>query len=190
VAFNADGTMSKRLHAGKAAHSGVLAAELAASGYTGPTQIYEFEEAACSSLLRHVGSGAAHPCAGALITSTTRHQAILCCGSTHAYVTRRSSSAAGSHAVGCVASGAVGTSKVVDVQCGFDYSPTRRSMPDDLRYIVAAALLDGQALPPQFSDDRIRNREVVELARRLELVKDPDLDTLSRAFRRLGRRAA
>ncbi|MDB5928226.1 MAG: prpD4, partial [Betaproteobacteria bacterium] len=31
-AFNADGAMSKRLHAGKAAHSGVLAAELAASG--------------------------------------------------------------------------------------------------------------------------------------------------------------
>ncbi|MBI2227069.1 MAG: MmgE/PrpD family protein, partial [Betaproteobacteria bacterium] len=31
-AFNADGTMSKRLHAGKAAHSGVLAAELAQLG--------------------------------------------------------------------------------------------------------------------------------------------------------------
>lgn len=41
-AFNADGTMSKRLHAGKAAHSGVLAAELAALGFTGPTQIYEY----------------------------------------------------------------------------------------------------------------------------------------------------
>jgi 2-methylcitrate dehydratase PrpD len=33
-AFNADGTMSKRLHAGKAAHSGVLAAELAQIGFT------------------------------------------------------------------------------------------------------------------------------------------------------------
>src|SRR5215207_7271943 len=43
-AFNADGAMSKRLHAGKAAHSGVLAAELAALGFTGPTQIYEFED--------------------------------------------------------------------------------------------------------------------------------------------------
>src|SRR3979409_599106 len=43
-AFNADGTMSKRLHAGKAAHSGVLAAELAQLGFTGPTQIYEFDD--------------------------------------------------------------------------------------------------------------------------------------------------
>ncbi|MGH8641656.1 MAG: MmgE/PrpD family protein, partial [Burkholderiales bacterium] len=36
-AFNADGAMSKRFHAGRAAHSGVLAAELAALGFTGPT---------------------------------------------------------------------------------------------------------------------------------------------------------
>jgi 2-methylcitrate dehydratase PrpD len=43
-AFNADGTMSKRLHAGKAAHSGVLAAELAAAGFSGPTQIYETQD--------------------------------------------------------------------------------------------------------------------------------------------------
>src|SRR5678815_4649346 len=43
-AFNADGAMSKRLHAGKAAHSGVLAAELAQIGFTGPTQIYEAED--------------------------------------------------------------------------------------------------------------------------------------------------
>ena len=36
--------MSKRFHAGKAAHSGVLAAELASMGFTGPTQIYEFHD--------------------------------------------------------------------------------------------------------------------------------------------------
>lgn len=40
-AFNADGTMSKRLYAGKAAHSGVLTAKLAASGFSGPTLVYE-----------------------------------------------------------------------------------------------------------------------------------------------------
>src|SRR5688572_21883436 len=41
-AFNADGAMSKRFHAGRAAYSGVLAAELAQMGFTGPTRIYEF----------------------------------------------------------------------------------------------------------------------------------------------------
>lgn len=49
--FLEEGAMSKHLHAGRAAESGVLAAELAARGFTGPTQILEgrkgFFVAAC-----------------------------------------------------------------------------------------------------------------------------------------------
>jgi 2-methylcitrate dehydratase PrpD len=39
--FLADGAMTKHLHAGRAANAGVLAAELAALGFTGPTEILE-----------------------------------------------------------------------------------------------------------------------------------------------------
>ncbi|HTR79123.1 MAG TPA: MmgE/PrpD family protein [Gemmatimonadaceae bacterium] len=39
--FNADGAMSKPLHAGKAAFNGVLAADLAARGFSGATRILE-----------------------------------------------------------------------------------------------------------------------------------------------------
>jgi 2-methylcitrate dehydratase PrpD len=39
--FNADGAMSKHLHPGKAAMNGVLAADLAAAGFTGATRILE-----------------------------------------------------------------------------------------------------------------------------------------------------
>ena len=39
--FIQDGTMSKHLHAGRAAANGVLAAELAACGFSGPRQIFE-----------------------------------------------------------------------------------------------------------------------------------------------------
>lgn len=181
-AFNADGAMSKRLHAGKAAHSGVLAAELAASGYTGPTQIYEFEDGGMLKAYSDMSDPA--PLTRALgrvyQLDDTAIKPYSCCGSTHAYVDaalqlRRKLGAPwdASRPV------RVGTSKVVDVQCGFDYSPTTAlNAQMSLRYIVAAALLDGQALPPQFSDDRIRSREVVELAGRLGLVKDPDLDQL------------
>jgi 2-methylcitrate dehydratase PrpD len=49
--FLEEGAMSKHLHAGRAAESGVLAAELAARGFTGPAQILEgrkgFFVAAC-----------------------------------------------------------------------------------------------------------------------------------------------
>jgi 2-methylcitrate dehydratase PrpD len=39
--FNADGAMSKHLHAGKAAFNGVLSADLARQGFTGATRILE-----------------------------------------------------------------------------------------------------------------------------------------------------
>src|SRR6202012_2863656 len=41
--FNADGAMSKHLHPGKAAFNGVLAADLAAEGFTGASRILEGE---------------------------------------------------------------------------------------------------------------------------------------------------
>lgn len=41
--FNADGAMSKHLHAGRAASNGVLAALLAERGFTGPSRILEGE---------------------------------------------------------------------------------------------------------------------------------------------------
>ena len=41
--FNADGAMSKHLHAGQAAANGIRAAELARRGFTGPTAIVEGE---------------------------------------------------------------------------------------------------------------------------------------------------
>ena len=71
-AFNADGTMSKRLHAGKAAHSGVLAAELAQSLH-GPTQIYETED---GGVLKASGSSdpPRFPGLGTVFTSTNLDQ--------------------------------------------------------------------------------------------------------------------
>src|SRR5262249_27378022 len=41
--FNADGSMSKHLHPGKAAFNGILAADLAFQGFTGATRILEGE---------------------------------------------------------------------------------------------------------------------------------------------------
>jgi 2-methylcitrate dehydratase PrpD len=68
---------------------------------------------------------------------------------------------------------------VVDVQCGFDYRPsTALNAQMSLRYVVAAALLEGQALPPQFSDEAIRDPRTVALAGAMELVADPALDAL------------
>jgi 2-methylcitrate dehydratase PrpD len=181
-AFNADGTMSKRFHAGKAAHSGVMAAELAASGFTGPTYIYEFEDGGVLKAFSDASDVA--PLTRDLGRVYHLDENVIkpysCCGSTHAYV---DAALALRRKLGAPWDSArpvrVGTSKVVDVQCGFDYTPSSAlNAQMSLRYIVAAALIEGQALPPQFSDEKIADPKIVTLARKLELVPDPELDKL------------
>ena len=181
-AFNADGAMSKRLHAGKAAHSGVMAAELAQLGFTGPTQIYEFHDGGVLKAF----SDASDP---APLTAELGHvwhvesnsvKPYSCCGSTHSYVdaakTLRQKLGAPWDAKRPVR---VGLAKVVDVQCGFDYKPsTALNAQMSARYVVAAALMEGQALPPQFTDEKIADPKLVELAEHLELIHDPELDKL------------
>ena len=158
-AFNADGTMSKRLHAGKAAHSGVMAAELAARGFTGPTQIYEYEDGGVLRAFSDASDPA--PLTRDLGThfhlDTTSIKPYSCCGSTHAYV---DAALALRHRIGGSWDARrrvkIGLSKVVDVQCGFAYAPgSALNAQMSLRYVVAAALMDGQVLPPQFDDRRI-----------------------------------
>lgn len=181
-AFNADGTMSKRLHAGKAAHSGVLAAELAAAGFTGPTQIYETGDGGFlkafsdrsdpAPLTRDLGS--------AWHTDAVSIKPYSCCGSTHAYIDaalelRRRLGGAWD----AKRPVRVGLSKVVGVQCGFDYVPSSAlNAQMSLRYCVAAALADGQVLPAQFSEARMNDPALCALAASLELVDDPGLDRL------------
>ena len=181
-AFNADGTMSKRFHAGKAAHSGVLAAELAALGFTGPTQIYEFHDGGVlkafsdasdpAPLTRDLGS--------VFHLDATSIKPYSCCGSTHSYVDAalelRRKLGTPWDAKRPVR---LGMAKVVDVQCGFDYAPgSALNAQMSLRYVVAAALMEGGALPPQFSDAKIADPVLTGLAGRIECEHDSKLDQL------------
>jgi len=181
-AFNADGSMSKRLHPGKAAHSGVLAAELAQLGFSGPTSIYEFED---GGVLKAFSDHADK----ALLTrdlGRTYHiddnsiKPYCCCGSTHAYI---DAALALRKKLGAPWDTSrkvrVGTCKVVDVQCGFDYVPgSVLNAQMSLRYAVAVALLEGAALPAQFTDDKLCDPLIIAVAAAIELVADPELDKL------------
>lgn len=181
-AFNADGTMSKRLHAGKAAHSGVLAAELAAMGFTGPTQIYEFRD---GGVLKAFSDGSdatllTRDLGRVWHTDTNSIKPYSCCGSTHAYI---DAALAIRRRIGAPWDQQrrvkVGLSKVVDVQCGFAYAPgSALNAQMSLRYVIAAALVDGQVLPPQFSESRMSDPALIALASRLECEHDPKLDEL------------
>jgi len=181
-AFTADGTMSKRFHAGTAAESGVLAAELAARGFSGPTQIFE---AADGGFLK-AHSAAADPARLTAELGTHWHtdataiKPYACCGSSHAYVDAalalRSKLGAPWDVTRPVRAGAA---KVVNVQCGFDYVPSTALVAQmNLRYIIARTLLDGQAQASQFAADKLADPQALALARHIELVEDPALDAL------------
>jgi len=181
-AFNADGTMSKRFHAGRAAQSGVMASELAALGFTGPTQIYESHDGGVLKAF----SDASDPTPLTRDLGTVFHldatsiKPYSCCGSTHSYVDAalelRRKLGTPWNAKRPVR---VGMAKVVDVQCGFDYVPSSAlNAQMSLRYVVAAALTEGQALPPQFSDAKIADPGLASLASQIRCEHDPALDKL------------
>ena len=181
-AFNADGTMSKRFHAGRAAYSGVLAAELAALGFTGPTRIFEFHDGGVLKAFSDASDPAPLTAElGRIYRLDDNHiKPYSCCGSTHSYVDAafelRHRFGAPWNATRRVR---VGLAKVVDIQCGFDYFPgSALNAQMSVRYVVAAALLEGQVLPAQFSDAKLADPAIAELAQRLELEHDPALDKL------------
>jgi 2-methylcitrate dehydratase PrpD len=180
-AFNADGAMSKRFHAGRAAQAGVMAAELAALGFTGPTQIYEAADG--GFLAAH--SNVLHPRAltdglgESFLLDVTSFKPYSCCGSIHAHVDAARALPVASPADLAGRRVRAGVARVVDVQCGYDYAPgTEMNAQMSLRYCVAVALLERQALPAQFVPEKLRDPAIVALAQRLEIVHDPALDEI------------
>lgn len=181
-AFNADGAMSKRFHPGRAAQSGVMAAELASRGFTGPAKVLETEDGSFLTAFSDYADGRK------LLDGigerwellTTNFKPYSCCGSVHAYNdcaiairNRLGRAPAADERV------VVGLPKVVDVQCGYPYEPgTALFAQMSARYCIAVALLDGAVLPEQFTDARMRAPDVVELAQRIEIVDDERLDAI------------
>jgi 2-methylcitrate dehydratase PrpD len=180
-AFNADGAMSKRIHAGRAAHAGVFAAEIAARGYTGPTSVYEFDDGGILKTFAHSTN------VDALVDGLGTHWASTavcfkpysCCGSNHSSIDAARTLRGRFGPAVADAPIRVGVSHAVRVQCGMDYVPSTEMLAQmSLRYCVAAALLDGNVLPPQFTPERFSEERIVALAQRIELIDDPQLDEL------------
>lgn len=181
-AFNVDGAMSKRLHAGKAAHDGVVSALLAARGFHGPRSILEAEDggflAATSDdvrlgeLTRDLGK--------AWRSEGVCFKPYACCGSNHSSVdAAKAVMAEEKLSPEDVAYVVAGVSKVVETQTGFVYRPgTVLNAQMSLRYCIAVAVLDGKAYLEQFSEERIKEDRVCDLASRVRVEIDPDMDAV------------
>jgi 2-methylcitrate dehydratase PrpD len=85
--FNADGTMSKHLHPGKAAFNGVLAADLANAGFTGAGRILEGERGFMRAMSASRDIGALTRDLGTRWKiSENCYKVWACCGHTHSAI--------------------------------------------------------------------------------------------------------
>ena len=85
--FNADGTMSKHLHPGKAAFNGVLAADLAKAGFTGAGRILEGERGFMRAMSASQDIGALTRDLGTRWKiSENCYKVWACCGHTHSAI--------------------------------------------------------------------------------------------------------
>jgi len=181
-AFNADGAMSKRFHPGRSAQSGIVAALLAQKGFHGPRQILEAtdggflaatsDEVRIEEIARDLGQ--------TWRTEGVCFKPYSCCGSNHSSVDAalRLMAEHGFRAAQ-VSRVIVGISRVVERQTGFVYRPTTvLNAQMSLRFNVAVALVDGQALIAQFTEARVKDPVVCDLASRVEVEIDPEMDAI------------
>lgn len=181
-AFNADGAMSKRLHPGNAARSGITAALLAQKGFQGPRKILEAEDGGFLAAM----SDETRP--GEItrdLGKVWRAEAVCfkpysCCGSNHASIDATLELMAEHHfSAADVRSVRIGISRVVERQTGFPYTPsTVLNAQMSIRQNVAVALLDSAALIEQFTPQRIADPVLNELITRVEVEIDPEMDAV------------
>lgn len=175
-------SMVKRMHAGRAAQSGVYGALLARKGFIGIDRVLEEpyggfcatigEEPDLDALTRNLGE--------TFETLSIGFKSYACCGSCHTSVeaAKRLREDNGLSPVD-VERIEVETTRATLLHVGWPYEPasaTRAQM--NLPYCVAVTLADGDAFIDQFTQARIRDPELVALAGRVEVRNDPALDAL------------
>jgi 2-methylcitrate dehydratase PrpD len=179
-AFTADGAMSKRFHPGRSAQSGVMAAMIARMGFTGPTQILEaLDGGFCWATSDQVDFSLITGGLGVqFLSGETNIKPYACCASAHSAVDALLAlKEKHSFLPDQVEHVIIKTANVIKVQCGFEYHAkgvVEAQM--SLQYIAAVVILEGAALLEQFRESKIINSKVVEMARRVQVIVDPEID--------------
>lgn len=176
-------SMVKRFHAGRAAQSGVYAALLGERGYTGIRDLFDAEYGGYlgtfsprsdpTRLTAGLGSTWETLAVGFKPYSTNGscHPTIDCL---RALVAQRQVPRAED-----VDSVEIRVSTATVRHVGWPYRPdTVTTAQMNLPYIAAVVLTDGEAFADQFTDQRIRDPRLVELAGRVRVLADPAIDAL------------
>jgi 2-methylcitrate dehydratase PrpD len=172
--FNADGTMSKHLHPGKAAFNGVLAADLAKAGFTGAGRILEGERGFMRAMSASDNIGALTEDLGQRWkVSENCYKVWACCGHTHSAIDVIADLRAQRERFGGFTPRDVTSVEIETYGPGYEivnerHPTTPYAAKFSLAYCAAAALTYGGAPLDVFSSDHFSERGVV----------DPDLSAL------------
>lgn len=175
-AFTADGAGNKKFHAGRAAESGILAAMLAESGMTGPKYILEAEDGGLfpATSNNYCFDDVTHGLGKRFLINEVSVKPYPCCRSIHpaidcvlAILQRTLID------VSLIKKITVYTYEVAVKQCGFTNHPVNASQARfSLPYVIAAALIDGKVSLEQFKKSKIQDKDILELAKKVEIVGD------------------
>ncbi|MBT6139680.1 MAG: MmgE/PrpD family protein [Rhodospirillaceae bacterium] len=186
-----EGAMVKRLHSGRAAESGVRAADLAARGFTGISDVVEAEYGGfLSSFAGTTNLDRATRGLGDIWeTEDTGFKLHATVTSIHTALDALSSIMSENNLkADQIRRVTVGISRPTYVHCAWSYtgqSVTAAQM--NLYCGLAMIALHGEAFVDQFQDAVIRAPELFEFIERIEAEIDPEIDALGRAFRHMAR---
>jgi 2-methylcitrate dehydratase PrpD len=179
--FLEDGSAVKRLHAGWAAHAGVLAATLAAGGVTGPATVLEGRFGLYRTFIDREPDASVFDTLGReWETPRIGFKPYPCCHYSHAYVDcalrlgrEHDISADSIAAIECLVP--AGEVPIVCEPRAVKIAPrTTYEAQFSLPFVVAAAFVDGRVGLGTFTPERLRDDRVLALAARVAHAVDPE----------------
>jgi 2-methylcitrate dehydratase PrpD len=179
--------MVKRMHAGRAAQSGMYAALLALKGLTGITNILEADYGGYCSVMADV-------CDKSLLTARlgedfeagqTGFKPYAAGGSTHtAHEAVKSIMGKNDLTPDMVDKITIHSTTVTYLHTSWEYKPegvTAAQM--NMQYVIAVTALEGEIFIDQFTEEKVKDPAIIAFSRKVEVVPDPELDKLGPQFR-------
>jgi aconitate decarboxylase len=177
------GAMVKRLHSGHACQSGIVAAQLAAKGFTGIPDVLEAEFGGFCSAMGGGSVDLAKLTDGLGARWETAEIGFKlypsCAAAQSSIEAIRLLRLRDGLQPGDVAAVTIRTSTHTKLHCGWPYEPSGVTAAQmSIPYGVACILLNGRMSAGQFAPDAIADPDVLALAARVEVVADKEHDQL------------
>lgn len=181
------GAMAKRFHSGKASQNGIIAAYCAREGLTGVRNVLEAEYGGfCSSYAREYDLSWATRGLGTdweILKNGFKRYSSLASSQSSAEALRILREKHGIRGED-VARVDIGTTNMVFVHCGWPYKPM--DPPEtiaaqmNLPFTGAVMLLEGNAFIDQYQDSKLTDPMIMDLADRIIVTVDPELDAMGK----------